>query len=133
LPVKEQLREAHTRAKPWSWGRYQQYAESIGLGHDVYLDSFTRSQQNKIMCTFDMAMLQARFSGRRMTDWLSEQSEIPSRMYARPSGRMEDPIQPTRTTIGSLASFYNDYFEHSETKIQTKSNRKRSLPMSSSQ
>jgi hypothetical protein len=52
-----------------------------------------------------------------MTNWLREQSEIPPRMYARPSGRMEDPIQP-KTTIGSLASFYNNFSEHSETKKQ---------------
>jgi hypothetical protein len=46
-----------------SWGRFQQYVESIGLGNDVYLDSFTRSQQNRIMGAFAMAMRQARFSG----------------------------------------------------------------------
>jgi hypothetical protein len=46
-----------------SWGRYLLYLESIGLGHDVYLDSFTRAQRNRIMCAFAMAMRQARFSG----------------------------------------------------------------------
>jgi hypothetical protein len=46
-----------------SWSRFQQYAESIGLGGDVFLDSFTRPQRNKIMCAFAVAMRQARFSG----------------------------------------------------------------------
>ena len=41
-----------------------------------------------------------------MISWLKEQSEVPSRMYARPSETMAGSIQP-RT--GSLASFYQDY------------------------
>jgi hypothetical protein len=41
-------------------------------------------------------------------------------------------IQP-RTMTGSLASFYQDYSELSETKIQTKCNRRQSLPASSLQ
>jgi hypothetical protein len=46
-----------------SWRRFQEYLDSIGLGHDYYLDSFTRPQQHKIMCAFAMAMREARFSG----------------------------------------------------------------------
>jgi len=132
LPVKEQLREVHTRAKldPGV------VTNCISNRSDLdMMSSSTHLQDPKE--TGSCARLpwlcgKQDFQDRLMTDWLKEQSEIPSRMFARPSGRTEDLTQP-KTTIGNLASFYNDYFEHSETKTQTRDSRKRSLPTSSSQ
>ncbi len=49
--------ENHTR----SWNRFTKYLDSIGLGHDVFLDSFTRSQHNKIIGAFAMAVRQGGF------------------------------------------------------------------------
>jgi len=65
---------------------FSEHLDSIGLSHDYYLDSFTRPQQHKIMCAFALAMRQARFSQQ-------EQSEVPSRMYARTSGTVANSIQ----------------------------------------
>jgi hypothetical protein len=45
-----------------SWRRFSQYLESIGLGHDIFLDSFTRSQRNKILGAFALALREGRFS-----------------------------------------------------------------------
>jgi hypothetical protein len=50
--------ENHTR----SWNRFTKYLDSIGLSHDVFLDSFTRSQRNKIFGAFVIAVRQGRFS-----------------------------------------------------------------------
>ena len=46
-----------------SWRRFQLYLMSIGLEDDRFLTEFSKTQQNKIMCAFAMAMRQARFSG----------------------------------------------------------------------
>jgi hypothetical protein len=51
--------ENHTR----SWHRFSRYLESIGIGHNIFLDSFRRSQQNKIIGAFDMALRQGQFLG----------------------------------------------------------------------
>ncbi len=45
-----------------SWQRFSQYLKSIGLGHDIFLDSFTRSQKNKIFGAFALALRDRRFS-----------------------------------------------------------------------
>jgi hypothetical protein len=45
------------------WHRFSKYLYSIRIGQDVFIDSFTRSQQNKIIGAFAMALLQGRFSG----------------------------------------------------------------------
>ncbi len=48
----------------WSWQQFSKYLNSIGLGHDLYLESFTRSQRNKIIGAFAMALRQGRYSGK---------------------------------------------------------------------
>jgi hypothetical protein len=49
----------HTR----SWHRFSRYLESIRIGHNIFHDSFTRSQQNKIIGAFAMALQQGQFLG----------------------------------------------------------------------
>jgi hypothetical protein len=65
LPVKEQLREAHTRAKldPGVGSNSTQNQSGLDMMSTSNLDSFTKSQRNRIMGAFAMAMRQARFSG----------------------------------------------------------------------
>jgi hypothetical protein len=132
LPVKEQLREEHTRANldPGDVSK----STSTQSGSDTTTTSIHLQDHNNIRSCAPSPWLCGRrgFQDQLMTNWLKEQSEVPSRMYARPSGTVEGSIQP-RTTTGNLASFYQDYSELSETKIQTKCNRKRSHPASSSQ
>jgi hypothetical protein len=45
-----------------SWRRFTKYLGTIGIGQDVFLDSFTRSQQNKIIGAFAKALWEGRFS-----------------------------------------------------------------------
>jgi hypothetical protein len=47
-----------------SWQQFSKYLDSIGLGHDVFLESFTRSQRNKIIGAFAMALRQGQYSGK---------------------------------------------------------------------
>jgi hypothetical protein len=46
----------------WLWCQFTKYLGTICIGQDVFLDSFTRSQQNKIIGTFAMALQEGRFS-----------------------------------------------------------------------
>jgi hypothetical protein len=45
------------------WHHFSRYLESIGIGHDIFLNSFTRSQQNKIIGAFAMALRKGQFLG----------------------------------------------------------------------
>jgi hypothetical protein len=132
LPVKEQLREIHTRAK-------------LSLGEDsrstLYQSDWDKNTSSnhsqELNRTESCALLpwlcdKRDFQEHLMTDWLRKQSEIPYRMYARPSGNTGNQTQP-RTMTYSLASFYQDFTDHSEMKILAKSNRKLSHLASSSQ
>ncbi len=61
LPVREQLREAHTRT---TFGRGTvppSTLEAPLIGHDAFLDSFTRAQLNKIIGAFAMALREGHF------------------------------------------------------------------------
>jgi hypothetical protein len=132
LPVKEQLREAHTRAKLDHGDDF----ESTSIPSDwKTTTSLTHSQgHNSTESCAPLPWLCERrdFQDQLMINWLREQSEVPSRMYARPSGTTADSTQP-RTTMDNLASFYHDYSELSKTKIQVKCNKKPSPPASSLQ
>jgi hypothetical protein len=46
----------------WSWCQFTKYPETVGIGQDVFLDSFTRSQRNKIIGAFAMALREEWFS-----------------------------------------------------------------------
>jgi hypothetical protein len=45
----------------WLWFQFVKYLGIIGIGQDVFLDSFTRSQQNKIIGAFAMALWERQF------------------------------------------------------------------------
>jgi hypothetical protein len=63
LPVKEQLREVHMRTMLGRGTVFSKYLGSIDIGNDLFLNSFTRSQQNKIIGAFAMALQQGQFLG----------------------------------------------------------------------
>jgi hypothetical protein len=46
-----------------TWHHFSKYLGSISIGHDVFLDFFKKSQQNKIIGTFAMALRQGQFLG----------------------------------------------------------------------
>ncbi len=45
----------------WSWHSFTKYLGSIGIGHDVFLNSFTRTQQDKFIGAFTMALREGCF------------------------------------------------------------------------
>ena len=130
LPVKEQLREAHTRTK---LGRGDgSTSTSTPLDSPTTPTSNPSQDHNGTGLSEPLPWLSGRddIQARLMTNWLLAQSKIPSRMYLRPSGKTADPTQP-RTTTYSLASFYNDNSALSKTKTPKKNNRRPSPPVSS--
>jgi hypothetical protein len=45
------------------WHCFSRNLKSIGIGHNIFLDSFTRSQRNKIIGAFAIALRQGQFLG----------------------------------------------------------------------
>jgi hypothetical protein len=45
----------------WLWHQFIKYLQTIGINHNVFLNSFTRSQQNKIIGNFAIALWEERF------------------------------------------------------------------------
>ncbi len=130
LPVKEQLREVHMKAKH-DLGR-DGSSTSDRSDSETILSSTNSTKANAITSCAALPWLCAKddFQSHLMNDWLAAQSAVPFRMFARPSGRIVDPTLQ-KTKIYSLASFYNDYTEHSKTKILKKNNKRQSLRASS--
>jgi hypothetical protein len=131
LPVKEQLREAHTRRTTLGHGTIS--PDTSSPSELATTSSSTPSQDpNETRSSEPLPWLSGRgnFRDHLMTPWLWEQSEIPSRIYVRPSGRMANPTQPRRMT-SNLASFYTDSSEPSKMPTQKTSSKKPSPPASS--
>jgi hypothetical protein len=130
LPMKEQLREAHTRT---TLGHGTISPDTSSPSELATTSSSTPSQDpNKTRSSEPLPWLSGRgdFWDHLMTPWLWAQSKIPSWIYVQPSGRTADPTQP-RTTTSNLASFYTDSSEPSKTPTQQKSSKKPFPPASS--
>lgn len=123
LPVKEQLRERHSRTK-------------IGRGGDGH--NTPSPSESPMTCTSTISAEQIEsksweplpwlsvkddFQGSLMKPWLNQLSEVPFPMLHRPLGTMIDPIQQ-ETMMESLDDFYLVYSELLDQKIQRKSNKK---------
>ena len=130
LPVKEQLREVHMKAKH-ALGRDGSIT-SKRSDSKMILSSTNSTKANAITSCAALPWLCVKddFRNHLMDAWLTAQSAVPFRMFARPSGRIVDPTLQ-RTKIYNLASFYNDYTEHSKTRILRKNNKRQSLRASS--
>lgn len=59
--VTEQTNVSHARA----WSRWNKYLQSIGVGHDPFLDSMSRGERHRILSAFAQAVRDARFSPAR--------------------------------------------------------------------
>ena len=125
LPVKEQLREVHTKAKH-DLGE-DTSSTSSRLDSDMIRSSTSSTKYNAIKSCAALPWLCVKdnFQDHLMDVWLTAQSAVPFRMFARPSGRTID-LTLQKTTTYNLASFYNDYTEHSKTKILRRNNKKQS-------
>ncbi len=125
LPVKEQLREKHTRTK---LGRG--IDGSVGVEpSELVMMSFSTvsseasetnySEPSPWLCVMDD------FRDRMSTPWLRAQSEIPFHLWHRPSESTTGRIQ-LGMRMASSADFYRGSFELSRTKTLTRCNKKRS-------
>jgi hypothetical protein len=47
-----------------AWRRWEEYANSIGIGDDLFLDGLSKPNRIKIMGAFAMALREGRFSKR---------------------------------------------------------------------
>jgi hypothetical protein len=129
LPVKEQLRETHTRTTLGCGTISPSTLDPLVL---AMTSSLTPSRDpNKTRSLAHLPWLSGRdnFWDQLMTPWLWEQSKIPSQIYLQPSGKTADPTQP-RTTIFSLASFYNASSTPTRMPTQRKNSKKPSSPAS---
>jgi hypothetical protein len=130
LPMKEQLREPHTKTRPEPNGDGSSTLSQLVSNttptwthsHDVNETSSSAPSPQQ----FGKDDFQASFRN----PWLQEQSEIPFRVYARPSGS-KDAKTHQKTMTFNLASFYNDSFDHTSTTIRNRNN-KRPSPCASS-
>ena len=114
LPVREQLREQHTRSKLGRGddGVSGQKNEDLGKTHS-WTDSPENTRQN---CWADSPKRcdQPSFQSQLMKPWLKSQSEMPSHMWQRPFGTIIGQTQPS-TKMVSLQEFYHGNTEHTET------------------
>jgi hypothetical protein len=122
LPVKEQLLERHTRTK---LGRSED-GRSIAtqLASSTTTTSITSPEVRESNSWEPLPWLCVGhgFQDQLMTPWLRAQSEVPSHMWHRPSGKMTDRIlRETRTA--SLDDFYHSSIEPSGMKTQPRSNK----------
>ena len=122
LSVKKQLQEKHTTTN----------IEHLKDGELTLppSESKTTSSSQNLPDTKETSLLERLpwlcgrddFRDELMTPWLRAQSEIPSHLWVRPSGRTDTQTRPL-TKIDSLACFYKDNSGHSGTKIQPQNNK----------
>jgi len=56
MPVKEQLQGKTFEDQDRAWRRWEEYANSIGIGDDLFLDGLSKPNRIKIMGAFAMAL-----------------------------------------------------------------------------
>ena len=130
LPVKEQLREKHTRTK---LGRGVGGKSGVNLSASSTTSSLITSQSTKESSSLELSpwlCVKDVFQDKLMINWLQEQSKVPSRMWHRPSGREEDQT-PQKMKMGSLEDFYHGSTEPSRTTTPLQSNKRPYQPVSS--
>ena len=129
MPVKEQLQERRSRTKIGRGGD----GKSTQIRSESEMTSSSTDSPNQTESRswepLPWLCVKGDFRSELMLPWLKAQSEIPFRLWHRPSGTTTDQIQP-RTMTASLADFYQGYSEHLETKIQRRNNRKHSQQQS---
>ena len=129
LPVKEQLREAHTRTKLGRGDDSPCTSPPLDLATTCTLSPSPDPNGTKSLEPLPWLSGKDDTREKLMTPWLREQSEIPFPIYLRPSRKPADPTQP-RTTTYSLASFYNNNSGPSRTPTP-KRNSRRPSPLAS--
>jgi hypothetical protein len=122
LPVNEQLQEEHKTTNLALGADERNIASQL----DVKTSSWTASpSKSEFSCLEPLLWLSEADNSqmKKLEHWLRAQSEVPSQMWYRPSGRWGDRIQLKMQTT-SLASFYCNNFGHSEMTIPKKNNKR---------
>ena len=122
LPVKEQLREKHTRTK---LGRGAGGSNGVNLSDSKIFFSSPLTEQTESGSSVPLPLLCDKPDIRDQLGihWLRAQSEVPSHLWFRPSGTMECQT-PQRMMMGNLADFYLANSGGTETKTQIPNNKK---------
>ena len=124
LPVKEQLWGKHTRTKLRCGADGKSGAtQSASSTTSSSMTSTAKANESDLWEPSPWLCVKQDFQDQLMTPWLKAQSEIPSRLWHRPSGRTIGQTQP-KTKMASLADFYRISSERSETRTQLQSNKK---------
>ena len=109
------------------WHPFTKYLGSIGISNDIFLDSFTRSQRNKIIRAFAVALRQGRFSGPAHSTLASGtiQNTISDISATFPEN---DQPSPTKDNNLHFSFIYTDNYEPSTMLTPKKRNKKPSPP-----
>jgi hypothetical protein len=130
LPVKEQLQEKHTRTKLGRGGDSENGAIPSVSSTTTTLKTSQEVRESASLEHLPWLCVGGGFQDQLMTPWLRAQSEVPSHLWHRPSGKMiGQTLQKTKTV--SLDDFYRGNSEPSETMTPIQSNRKPSQSASS--
>jgi hypothetical protein len=103
LPMKEQLREAHTRTTLGRGTVSQGISKPLASATTSSLTPSQDLNETRSSELFPWLSGRDNFWDQLMTPWLWEQSEIPSWIYLQPSGETANQTQP-RTMTSNLAS-----------------------------
>jgi len=123
LPVKEQLRERHTRTKLGRGGDGSNGASQLDSTMTSTLTTSQDINESNSLEPLPWLCGKHNFQERLMIPWLKAQSETPFHMWHRPSGRTTDQT-PQGMKMASLADFYLANSEPTETKIPIQSNKR---------
>ena len=123
LPVKEQLREKHTRTR---LGRCPDGSNTASPSESKGMSSSIFSREASGLSSWEhlpWLSVKGDFLHNVMGPWLKTQSEVPSHMLLRPSGKMTEEIQ-RETKTASLADFYLGCTAASKIRTPTRSSKK---------
>jgi len=123
LPVKEQLRERHTRTKLGRLGDRSNGASQLDSRMTSTSTTFQDINESNSSEPLPWLCGKHDFQERLMIPWLKAQSEVPFHMWHRPSGRTTDQtLQGTK--MASLADFYLANSGRSGTQTHHQGNKK---------
>jgi hypothetical protein len=93
-----------------AWRSYKQYIFSVGVIHNIYLDSFSQGQKHRIFGTFKHHCNKVDFILNRIINQKQPLLEPPWIAWHRPLSWLTG-LTPGWTPTPKLHSFYNDNFD----------------------
>ncbi len=106
LPVKLQLVEVYMRTMLSRGIATSNTVAALDSGAITSSTECPDSTELKSWGRLPWLCIKGNFHDRVMVPWLKTQSQIPSMLWLRPSGKMDEKI-PTRMQSATLADFYN--------------------------